>query len=181
MGSIPKAVLAAAGCFTLAEPMIEAAQAARSAVAARGVLERVRDFHPRGGRLAGAIGPEVKLLGSLPAVTPNTKQTFLISGTLPDGYELRGILIDVNMTFKSAATAFALAAADHNTIASAIIARLRMKAWGMDNAYSLTAPEGRTMAVYMSAGDPFTSDPCIPTGRLMQATGGGGEQTPPTW
>jgi len=127
------------------------------------------------------MGPEIKLLGSLPSVTPNTKQTFQLSGTLPDGYELRGLKVDINMTFKSAATAFALVAADHNTIAQAIISRLRLRAWGIDNAFSLTAPEGRSIAVYMDAQDPFTVDPRLAVGRAMQATGGVAEAAHLTW
>jgi hypothetical protein len=182
--TIPKAVLAAAGVMRVEQQdRLEAAGFVARAVQRTGgrLSKGMRAFLMAGGCIAGAMGPEVKFVGSLPAVTANTTQQLQISGVLPDGYELRGLIVDVNATFKSAAGAFAIAAADHNTIMNAIISRVRMRAWGIDNAYSLTAPEARSIAVYMQAADPFTSDPRLVVGRSMQATGGVAEQTHISW
>jgi hypothetical protein len=178
---IPIAVLRAAG-VAFPDELVRAMASARTVSAHRSVLERMRNFHAAGGRIAGAMGPEVKLVGSFPAVTPNTQQQLQVSGTLPDGYELRGLLVDLNMTYKSAAAGtFALGAADHNTTMSSVIQRLRMKAWGLDNCYQLAAPAGRSMAVYMQAADPFTTDPRLAVGHTVVGSAGVAEQTHMSW
>jgi hypothetical protein len=182
---IPKSVLALATRWAV-EDQERHEFAARCAHEVRRLggsgTDALKAFFRAGGRIGGAMGPEVKLVGSFPAVTPNTTQQLMLSGTLPDGYELRGLLVDLNMTYKSAAAGtFALAAADHNTTMSAFIQRLRMKAWGLDNCYQLAAPAGRSMAVYMQSADPFTTDPRLAVGHTVVGSAGAAEQTHMSW
>src|SRR6267142_3232327 len=115
---------------------------------------------------------ETILLGSLPAVTANSKQPLVLSGLFLDGYELRRILVNFAFTIRNnAAATFIIAAADHNTIINNFCTRIRLKAWGIDDALNLPPVVMRNMAAYANQDDPVRLDPKIDIGATIPAVG----------
>jgi hypothetical protein len=110
-------------------------------------------------------------LGGLPSIAANTKPIFQLSGVMPEGYELRQLHVSTEFTIKSSAATFNWAAADMNTIIAQLVSRIRLAAFGVEDAINLVPTELRTIAIYATGRDPWVTDVNARVGSAIPATG----------
>lgn len=109
-------------------------------------------------------------LPSFPAYAQNSTKTNNLQGVFPLGYEVHSLEVVFEINVSINASTGSIVAADHLTIANALLSKLRFSAYGQNDVYNLTPAENRVIATAALWRDPWTESLRVGQGTTVTPT-----------